>query len=176
MSNGIESFPKDLPRTDDNIMMVEFVDAMTVKGYGATELEKGYLAFIGVLDKVEETPEILEIAEVMRSMSDRGFPINRFPEMIAAKDEVEHEGEMLLSLVDRLSISDKEKAMLRSIVEKRRSGTIDCYAGDRIVHSIEIDPKGKDEEDLLKELLDGIARFLRNLPEGVSYQFTFSEA
>jgi hypothetical protein len=176
MSDHIESFPEDLPRTDDNIMMVQFVDAMSAKGYRAMELEKGYLSFMGALDKEEETAEILEIGELMRSMADRGFPINRFPEIISAKDDIEHEGELLLSLIDRLSISDKEKVMLRSIVEKRRSGTIDCYAGDRIIRSFEIDPKGKEEEDLLRELLSEIARFLRDLPEGTPYQFTFSEA
>lgn len=53
-----------------------------------------------------------------------GLPVNRITELIVSKENYELAPDLYYKMIEIMQVTDKEKKILRSIVEKRRSGKL----------------------------------------------------
>jgi hypothetical protein len=170
-----EGKPKNEKINDIDQEMLNFGAFVDEHHYSADQIREAYYRHVGVIDEGEIDPEVAVIQKKMDEMSKRGFPLNRFSEIIEFKQEHEDAAPKFYSYVDTLDISANEKKVLGSIVDKQRSGEVVCCAGDKIVADFEVDFEGLGKAIVATEFLEKIKKIVESLPKGVKYEFTFSE-
>lgn len=175
---GIESRlnKKIFEEKDDLKAMKEFVDFIQDNAYMADSVREAYYRLCDVSEREEETPEVIAIVAKMQEMVQEGFPLNWFAKVIGKKQEIEDAVPSFHSYVDTLKISDNEKKVLVSIVEKKRSGEVSCLIDGTDVASFNIKNAGVPKEVVATALREALEKILEKIPEGLAYEFTFSES
>lgn len=98
------------------------------------EIETAYLVAQGIYEEKVggENPraEVFELAKMMDESMTAGFPVNRVIDLIKDQRRFEDAPNSFYELVNNLNTSDKEKTILRSIVENKRSGNLTVFDGN----------------------------------------------
>lgn len=153
----------------------EFADFVVSRDYTAEQITKAYHLFLAGDSAAGASEEVRNIYHEMRRLEKEGFTPNRFARFIEVKQDYEDSPATYSQYVDSLEISDREKSILRSIVEQFRSGTIQCMTEDGDVISIEVNTEGMTKENLSADLRKTLKKFVNQQPKGQKYGFTFSE-
>ena len=111
----------------------------------------------------------------MKEMTDNGYPLNRFAELVDAKQVVERAVPEYHEFLDEMEISNNEKQVLRSIVDKGRSGEIDCFVEGSLLGSIKINIVKAPKEITALAVKEGIKKILQRVPKGKKCEFSFTE-
>ncbi|MFA7244629.1 MAG: hypothetical protein WC070_00435 [Candidatus Magasanikbacteria bacterium] len=93
------------------------------------QLETAYLLSLGTPEDDADiqqnlSDEVRELAKLMSKASLEGVPLNEIGDFIAQSKNLEGGKEYFKTWVSGLDISDKEKKLITSIIEKRRVGTL----------------------------------------------------
>ena len=176
---------QDVMREEINFR--EFIDA---NSYTQQELMQAYHILGGGPEAEPVFPEIRAIVDKMEELSDSGFPMNRFHEIIQSMGEMDgnkkeptssHFGSLedILSAtnqyIDRLKVSNKEKQMLRSIVENQRKGEVSCLVNGRVVASFKTARGPSDQSDFAGGFVRALEEIVNRIPVSKKYEFTFEE-
>lgn len=141
----------------------------------ADQIREAYYRLVGVNEEVEPTSEVAAILGKMREMVERSFPLNRFAVLIESKQNYENAVPMYHEYIDGLRISENEKRVLGSIIDKGRSGEFTCLVDGEIVGEFEINVKDLGKAVAAVIIVQNIKKILENIPTGRKYEFTFSE-
>ena len=153
-----------------------FIDFIKEGNYSAEQLREAYYRFCGVSQQSErDDPAIVTIVEKMKEMSDNHFPINYFAEIAGLKEHHEDLSVNFKKYIEELTISNREKRVLISIIEKKRSGNLEFFVNNEHVAVIKIDAQGIDIDMLAYKLLQSIQKVVREIPAEATYEFSFSE-
>lgn len=155
--------------------MNDFMIFIDENNYTADQMRDAYYRLNEVNDETEATPEVTAILNRMRKMVGNDFPLNRFAELIGRRQNYEDAVPKYHKFVDELEISDKEKEVLRSIVDRERNGQVICFVEGRIVGEIKINIKNFNKEYVALSLVGSINELLARVPRGKKYEITFSE-
>jgi hypothetical protein len=171
------------PSNEENIYQKEldeiakFVDDYHLSG---EDLFTAYKIALGLKDNQvtdeDIRHEILELAKRMNEMMKNGMPVNYITRMIDSKGELENLVVNYHSLVDALRTGEKEKRLLHSIVDEKRTGilsVVDPKTMQEISH-MEIPKIEKIDDYLADELAFNIIRLLKKY-EGKEIGISFAE-
>lgn len=142
----------------------------------ADQLYKAYCLMCGVSDDDgSHTKNDQTVMTLLEEMTSLHLPLNYFVKFIAAKIENERSAiQEFRGYVDALSITGKEKTMLKSIVGNMRCGEVECFADDREFAHFMIE-KSISREGLARSLVSALREIVGKIPKGMKYEFTFSE-
>ncbi len=115
--------PPPTHENSDDFLSKKLFDYIEAESITADELRDAYYLFCGVTTEHSST-RVHATANLMSEMSNEHYPINRFVSMISNLEEWEDAPLRLISYIDNLPITEKEKAMLKSIPEKARAGEL----------------------------------------------------
>ncbi len=104
--------------------------------YSAEEIREAYYNFCGIEDETKQDKRIEDLVTEMQKLSDARFPINRFVKIIKLKERWDDSPIQFELFVNSLPISDNEKAILNSIVQKNRTGEIEIHAGGQVITKV----------------------------------------
>ena len=95
----------------------------------SAELFVAYQIALGISPGEVETKqpiraEVFTLAEKMDKYMGSGLPVNRITELIVSKENYELAPNLYYKMVEIMQVTDKEKGVLRSVLEKRRSGKL----------------------------------------------------
>lgn len=110
---------------------------------GPQDMFLAYQMALGVSEEGEsrtEKKEVQELAGIMEKHMDEGLPLNKIADFITAMTEFENIPETFYSFVDALSISDREKYTLKSIVKEKKSGELSILdaESDKVLFRVNI--------------------------------------
>ncbi len=129
---------KSKPESEDDLMDKEFVDLIDEHDYTADEIREAYYRLCGVIDEVEPNERIKNILERMEEMTGAHYPLNRFVRFVTAIESYEDSVQEFENFVSTLVITDKEKLLLKSIVNDNRAGELECHVDDKAIAQIKI--------------------------------------
>ncbi|MEI8104183.1 MAG: hypothetical protein WCG84_04775 [Candidatus Moraniibacteriota bacterium] len=174
----ILDFNRQANREHDDEETMKFLDFTKERGFTADQMREAYYRLCGISDVTsdrEDEPLVVELLEKMQEMVQYHFPIDRFAKLINGKSDFEKSVESFHSYVESLTLSYNEKSMLKSIVDKMRTGEFQCFIdGDLAVEFTIANPPSK--EDLAFGLTEALREMISRVPQGKKYEFTFSEA
>lgn len=158
---------------------MKFQQFLVRKGCTSDQVRRAYLR---LLDADDEAPKdeddarfVDEICSRMRRMIETGFPLNRFARFIDYTFQSETAIRDFRRYVDHLAITPVEKAMLRSIVDRRRTGELSCYADCKPVGDVQI-ARRDNSADMATDLETYLRVLISEVPSGTKkYELTFSE-
>ncbi|MFH0969080.1 MAG: hypothetical protein V1804_01085 [Patescibacteria group bacterium] len=128
MKNPLES-PIERNENPQLIQMKELVDFSKKNNISSEELNAAYeMALDSLTEEADiENPVRKEVVALAKKMDDfmrNGLPANRIAELIGTKRTYELSEETYYAMVDNMQINEKGKKVLRSIVDKKRAGTL----------------------------------------------------
>jgi hypothetical protein len=126
------------PEDSDDRQMADFRDFINKNDYTADQMREAYYQLVGVSDKNGTAPEVNSILGRMREMVEKRFPLNRLAALVEAKQDYEDVIPTFHAYIDTLEISTNEKGVLRSIIDKERSGEVICLVNGDIIGEIKI--------------------------------------
>ncbi len=132
------------------------------RGFSGEDFRQAYIISLGVRPESEVDPKVEELAEELRGLSEENvLPLTRLSELMISLEEEELMIRDYMDLVDNLSLTDKEKEVLKSVVEEERNGILHISVEDRSLSVIiesteEIDPA----INLKYKLASGLNRIL----------------
>lgn len=171
-------FKEEQPReteNQDDFEVEKFKNFLDENEYSADQIREAYLRLVGVSEESEVSPEVDIILGRMSEMVENKFPLNRFAEIIEDKQNFEDAPILFFQYVDSLKISDKEKDVLRSVVDGRRSGEVNCLVGGEIFAEFKVRAKDAEKNRLAIEVTAALKKIIERIPKNVNYEFTFSE-
>lgn len=176
MPENIPQWTKRPDLSDDDQRQVEFKLYITERGFSADQLRAAYYRALGDTASGGDDPSVEELSGKILEMTDSGFPINRFASLIGSKQKYEDAKISCFGFIDSLSVSDNEKWVLRSIVERRRSGSISVDIADResVDFKVRI-PDNTTTEAFALEFLEVLQGVVGSIPQGTRYGFNFTE-
>jgi len=114
--------PKKDPYEDK---MKELEILVREKGFKGEDFRQAYIMSFGVEPEIVVSPEVEELAETLKTLSTNNtLPLTRLSELMVSLEEEDLMINEYVNLVDTLSLTDKEKDVLKSIVEKEKSGVL----------------------------------------------------
>jgi len=165
---------------DVNRMELQFKKYADDGGYTSEQIQVAYMRALRSADEIAE--DKTEVSEMVANMGERmkqmiaaGFPLNRFATMIDARERIETRVPRYYQLVDGLAITDKEKEMLKSLVERERTGMVECHVGGAVRRAFSISGSDGLPEVRATMIGDYITRFLNEIGQGKKYEFWFQE-
>jgi hypothetical protein len=141
----------------------------------ADQMREAYYRLLGISENKTEIPNVGLIYTEMQRMVDNRFPLNRFASLIESRQDFEDAVPMYHNFVEGLDISDNEKKVLRSIIDREREGEIVCLVGNQIVAEFKVHTKSLGKSIAVAVILKNIRNILEQIPRGKKYEFTFSE-
>lgn len=169
-----EEQPKKIENPDD-FELEKFKNFLDENEYSADQIREAYIRLVGVSEEGVSSPEVEIILGRMNEMVENKFPLNRFAEIIENKQNFEDATILFSRYVDSLKISDKEKDVLRSIVEGRRSGEVNCLIEGEVFAEFKIKARDAEKRRLAMEVTEALKQIIGRIPKNVNYEFTFSE-
>ena len=161
----MESVPKNeyenLSQEEIFDKLVAFVSSEKMSG---DDLRTAYLLSLDVsADEVgyEVNPKIEELAEKIKMSFDNGLPLNNVVDIIFSREEYESSIDKYNELVNKLNLTDKEKKILVSIVEKKREGVLSILVNKSSTKIDEVEIKNAtsfSNEDLALDLREFLTR------------------
>lgn len=166
---------KEQKSTDE--MSLEFVNFFVEHDYTSDQIREAYYRFAGISDSMTSDAGIDDIQKKMQEMSTDGFPLNRFARFITAKKEIEMDSApMYYGFIDKLQITENEKQVLRSIVDEERTGEIGFFIDGEANATLLIpSDHGIPKDRLIAGITAHLETFVKTVPPGQHYSFTFSE-
>ncbi len=128
MKNPMES-PRSAKEDPQDMQIKEMVRIIKASALSADDLFHAYQISMGIdpQDTSVDTlirEEVYSLAESMKQYMKDGLAVNRIVELISVKRDYDRAPEYYNMLIDALLISDKEKDVLKSIVTRKRAGTL----------------------------------------------------
>jgi hypothetical protein len=111
----------------------------------------------------------------MKEMEEQGMPVNRFARLVEEKDEVEVMPSRFPQYIAELPTSEKEKAILRSIVEKKRNGRVEVFVKGELKGYFEIETKESSDDDNKIKMMVVLDEALGKVGRGSDVGFLFEE-
>ena len=107
----------------------DIISFVKERGMTGAELGVAYEIAMGIPPEPKEgegpaRSDVYELAKKLDDHMKNGLAVNRIQELIQTKADYESTPHTYDALIDTLHITDKEKNVLRSIVERKRSGTL----------------------------------------------------
>lgn len=158
----------------DSKMYKDFIDFIDDGNFKAAQIREAYYQLCGISEDKNQDNDVEKILEKMNEISKDNFPLNRFAEIIASKEKYENSVPEYYQYIDSLKIYDKEKKVLKSIVEQERLGEVSCLVDGNVIAEFKIE-KGDDVKSLANEMIFYIDKMIRHVPEGKKYNFSFIE-
>jgi len=154
-----------------------FVRFIQEKGFTIDHVYQAYLQFVGGSEHASPDVAIDCIIEKMEEMatSEEGFPLNRFTSIMKIEGVFQNELERYHRYVNTLNISEKEKNILHSIVDKHRKGEVDCFIEGTLIESFKVGEVPVSEITLASELTQKLSRIKKQVRQGKQYEFRFTE-
>lgn len=171
-NEGPRSIKFENPDDQETVLFRNFTEK---NNYTADQIREAYYRLVGVEEGTEPTPEVAAILGKMQEMVAKNFPLNRFATVIEENQDYEEAVPTYHKYVDGLEISDNEKRVLRSIIDKERSGEVICMIGGKIIGDFKIKVKDFEKEIAAMLITKSIERLLLEVPEGERYAFNFTE-
>lgn len=144
--------------------------------YTADQMREAYYRLVGVEEEGEPGQEVAAILDKMREMEERSVPLNRFASLVETKQNYEDAVPAYHDYVDTLKISDNEKRVLRSIVDRERSGEVVCMIDGESIAGFNVNVKDFGKETAVVKIAQAIEQILQRVPQGKQYAFNFTEA
>ena len=154
--------------------LLEYMQKLHITSEEAT---LAYEQSLGIPIEKTVREEVFQLAQKIDDLTRNGLPLNRVPELLEEIDNIEISPEVFDTLVGSLQITDNEKKVLRSIVEKKRAGELEV-----------LDPKTKEEiatykipkdtgkdDSQHKKNVEGLALFLAQFV-GQKIEIVFSQS
>ncbi len=164
---------KSKPESEDDLMDKAFVGFIDEHNYTADEIREAYYRLCGVIDEggEEANERIKNIEQRMEEMTVAHYPLNRFVRFVTAIESYEDSVQEFENFVSTLVITDKEKILLKSIVNDNRAGELECHVDDKAIAQIKI-LETKSKEALASALTEKLKLILREVTQGkVSFWF-----
>lgn len=111
-------------KSDDDRMVEELVNFIEEHSYSKEEIQEAYFRVCGVVDPEKDNERITALHNEMERMTKNRFPLNRFARVVDTYTDIEDNGGRFIEFVQGLPLTEKEKRVLLSIVEKKRNGTL----------------------------------------------------
>lgn len=115
------------------------------------------------------------LRKIMKSMTARKFPLNRFAKLVGAKQEYEDSVKLFSAYVDQMAVSDREKQMLHSIVNQRRVGEMTCFVNGLRFGRFVTGSKDDPQEVFALRLMYVLRELVSAVPQGEKYELSFAE-
>ncbi len=151
----------------------DFVIANKISG---SDLQISYLLALGVSAEEiggEINQKAKELAKNIKQLFDQGLALNQVADLVTERGEYENSVFEYSELVSKMHLTDKEKKILNSIVEKERSGTLSIMTDK---HSIKIDELeiGKNSEGTKYDIALSLIKFLGRFryAKGLAIEFS----
>ncbi len=162
--------------SEDDKQQIELASFIKKHGYTADQIREAYVLVMGTDETPSEDPGVEELRAKLQSMIDDGFPVNRIGDLVEMKWTVENSKERCLSYIDTLDVSENEKRLLSSIVERRRSGELVVMIDNREVASMRIRIKDSASiEAVALEFQENLQKVIDRIPKEKRYEFSFTE-
>lgn len=116
-----------------------------------------------------------ELRVEMERMTENRLPLNQIMKLIESRRSAEDAIPKYYQFVEGLQISDNEKKVLRSVVDRTRPGELECRIDQGIVGSFHIKENIPSKEELAQEMISAISRILIAIEPGKKYEFWFEE-
>lgn len=143
--------------------------------YTADQMREAYYRLVGVEEEGEPGTEVAVILSKMREMEERNVPLNRFATLVGTKQNYEDAVPAYHDYVDTLRISDNEKRVLRSIVDRERSGEVVCMIDGETIAGFNVNVKDFGKEIAGVKIARAIEQIIQRIPQGKQYAFNFTE-
>ncbi len=171
-----ESFSQKF-ESEDSILEEKFAKFVAAGEYTAEKIREAYYLLLGVGEEGKENSRINSVKDEMEVMVRAHYPLNRFARFIEMKDELKGSVQRYENFVNNIKISDNEKRLLKSIVEKSRLGSLEFHVNDEPFARIEISEIKSREItadamlEKLSEVLLKLALFDQTEVEKISFWF-----
>lgn len=159
----------------DEKIRKEFVEFIDANEFTSDQMCEAYYQLCGVSENKEQDPAVEKIFKKMNEMVENSFPLDKLAELIGLKQNYENAVPDYYQCIDNLNISYKEKNVLRSIVEKKRSGEIEFFVDDRIIANFKIKRTDTSIEILAIKLKNVIQEIIKRAPQNKKFKFMFTE-
>jgi len=126
------------PESADERMQNELSELVEKESYTGEEMREAYYQICKVSEVSKSNDRINLLKERMNEMLSQHFPMNRLVSTIEALDEIDNAEDKYKDFVKKLDISNNEKTVLNSIVERKRNGILECHVDDEPVATVEI--------------------------------------
>jgi hypothetical protein len=168
--------PQKPELSEDDKKQEKFVSFIKERGYSADQIREAYVLAMGADETPAEDAGVEDIRRELRLMIDDGFPVNRIGTLVETKWTYENAKEQCLSYIDTLDVSENEKQMLSSIVERRRSGELVVMIDNQDVASMRIHIKDNTSiEAVAIEFQESLQKIIDRIPKEKLYEFSFTE-
>lgn len=126
MNSAETPFDPNHEVTPDEQMEADFTTYVDAHNYTSAQVQEAYYRLMGeTVDLDTDVPP--ELLEEMQRLLNQHFPLNRFAQFIEIFKTVEAAVPIYDHFVEDLTISEKEKRMLRSLVKKNRVGELEIF-------------------------------------------------
>lgn len=109
----------------------ELVDFIRENKVDSQEFSDAYLIALGSSPEINPNhplrEEVYALAKMLDDFMSKGFTMDKVGELIKTKRDYESSCETYASMVDIMQISDKEKKLLKSIVNNKRQGVLTIF-------------------------------------------------
>jgi transcriptional regulator CtsR len=177
-NNFVPKYTAEAP-SDDEKMLKDLMQYILDQSISSNEIEESYHRLCGIIEDGTATTTVEALTIKMQQMSNAHFPLNRFVDLITDRRSMEQGEEEYKNFVHNLPVSQKEKTMLVSIVDKKRSGTLLLLvAGEHeLFCEIKIDAPEEIPSNVLGYILNKkLIEIIERIPSGKSFEFSFEEA
>jgi hypothetical protein len=164
--------------SDIQKMESDLVKQIEAQAYSKEEIQEAYFRVCGISDETKNSDRVDTLHSEMEKMTQNRFPLNRFKSLVEGLDVSRVGVESFNSFVSNLPVTEKEKLILRSIVEKRRSGILSILSRDKgtTLMACKIStPDNAEMEGFAGLLYIELKQKLNLLPETTPISITFSE-
>ncbi len=98
--------------------------------YTAHQVSEAYFRMMAGDEQPTDDPVIITLLTEMRRLEQEGFPASRYPKIIIDLQNVHDMVPAGLQFIAGFPVTEGEKAMLRSLIEKKRGGHLQVTIGD----------------------------------------------
>ena len=165
---------EEAERAEEEKMEQQLVALIAEKKYTADQVREAYYQLCGVSERgSDQAIEALRVE--MERLTENRLPLNRIVRLIESRQGAEDAVPKYHQFVDGLKISDNEKRVLRSVVDRTRAGSLVCRVDEGEIGGFDIKTDVSSKENLANEMVMEISRILAGIDPGKKYQFWFEE-
>ncbi len=164
MENSLEKMVKE--KDPQAIQVKELLDFSVKYKLDSKEMTKAYEIALDLEE--QESPEAIReevktLAEKMKKFINEGLALNRIVELVNQKVDYENAPKEYYAMVSSMPINDKGKKVLKSIVERKRMGSLAIFEEGKKLCEVDISDRVLNGEcsqnDLAVELMYILDRF-----------------
>ena len=180
MKNPME-LPNKKYESDEMAQQKELVEFVKKNNISADEFSEAYLIALG--SPPEASPEkplreqVYALAKMIDDFMAKGFAADKIGSLIRTKKDYESSSLNYDAMVDKMPISDKERKVLKNIVERKRQGLLTVLDGPTEIALAEINiPEDIIEGEYSNNDLAAMLIPRLHLYENQKIKITFAEA